>query len=405
MSDQQTRRHIELVWEEFWRAGIYDPVTILEQLLYLLFLKQLDPDPAGASPPCPTTRGQQSHDREYMRWRAFRRLGEIEQFAFLNEQVFPRLRCIGGPGGAYACHMKDAFLAIPAAALCNIIRCLDRLPPEAPGEREPFDYVADKLASIRRAGVPLTPRPIEALMVALVAPVPNDIICNPLSGSGSLLIAAAQYLTQHYPGEPADLADFGHRHQRTYHAFDADKLMLRVACMKLLLHGIQNPDIRYSDAIAPDVDGDQGRYSVILAHPPALCLPGNASQAKAIASTVLHLSRMLKPGGRAAVIVPESLVHGRSGAERAVRRNLLHKQPIDAAIRLPLTRVATPEILLLFTAPLAPRGMPPLRSGSAVQPFVPVRSRWSARRATPDTSSNVRAGDLISGGGRCSQFH
>lgn len=363
MHSNDTRRQIALVWEEFWRAGLYDSVEILEQILYLLFLRRLDHQPAGTPDGGGRLRltadwGPSGPDETSLRWTAFRRLADSEQFALLSDHVFPRLRVIGGPGAAYAQHLKSVRFTVPtAAALGNIVRLLDGLPRHPrPAGADPFDYVADKLARVGQRGDFYTPRHIELLMVALVAPVPGDIICSPISGSSNFLAAAAQHLLRHYPALRADPAAREHFHHRMFHAYDTDKTMLRIACLKMLLHGVKNPNIRYTNTVAQDIRGDEGRYSVILAHPSTATLPdeeGPTGRAEAVGLMVAQFVRMLKLGGRAAVVVPEYILTGHSAAARNLRRTLLYEQRLDAVIPLPRPGIETGRAqlksLLLFT--------------------------------------------------------
>jgi type I restriction enzyme M protein len=351
---QDIRRQIELVWEEFWRAGIDEPVEIMEQMLYLLFLWRLDDlqlrrarpwHPAGA-------------DERLLCWSGLRKLSQARMFGLLADEVFPRLRRLGGPGSAYAQHMKDARFTIPTAAvLAKVVRLLDGLPRRAAWPApDPFDYLAVKLASSGARGEFYTPRPIVRLMVALVAPRPGDIVCSPLGGDGNFLVGVGDYLAQWHPQLEDDPGASEHFHHRMFHAYDADKTMLRIACMNMVLHGVANPDIRYTNSIAPDIDGDEDRYSVLLAHPSTVCLPGDddaASSAQAEVVMVAQFLRLLRAGGRAAVIVPQHILSGFTQPHLDLRRSLVEEQRLDAVIAYPgglfSTHSGEPKAILLFT--------------------------------------------------------
>lgn len=362
MSNLHTRRQVELVWEEFWRVGVYDSVEILEQILYLLFLRRLDqqrPESNGAA--CLRLRadcGPLGADGASLHWSAFRSLPDEEMFALLSDHVYPRLRVIGGPGAAYARHLKDVHLSIPTpGALGNIVRLLDELPgPRRHGGADPFEYVADKLARLGQRGDFYTPRHLERQMVALVAPVPEDIICCPASGSGNFMVATARHLAQRYPALLANPAACEHFHHRMFHAYDADKTMLRLSCMRMLLQGVRNPNIQYTNSIAPTIGDDEGRYSVILSQPSTATLPEGeepAERVRAVGLMVAQFVRMLRRGGRAAVIVPAHILTGHSAAERSLRRMLVYEQRLDAVIPLPGASFSTNsgqrKVLLLFT--------------------------------------------------------
>lgn len=357
MHKARLRRQLERVWEQFWQVGIHDPGTILEQILYLLFLRRLD-SPAGATgvrlaPAC-TSHGIAP---AALRWRSFCQLPGAALFALLSDHVYPALRTIGPPGAAYSLHLKDVCLRIPSApALVNIVRMLDQLPRQADLDDDAFGYVADKLARLGRRGECQTPGPIELLMVAMVAPAPGDVICSPVSGCGNFLVAAARYVRARYPAALADPAVNEHFHHRMFHGYDADKTMLRLCCMKLLLEGLGNPALRYTSSVVPDIDGDDARYSVILAHPSAASLPGGADVAQREQATGMMLAqfvRSLRPGGRAAVVVPGRIMTGATESARKVRQLLMREQRLDALI--PLQRMrgepgrAGSRSLLLFT--------------------------------------------------------
>lgn len=340
MRNARLRHQLEQVWEAFWQVGIHDPGTILEQILYLLFLRRLD-SPSGATavrlaPACA------SHGIApgALRWRSFCQLPCDALFALLSDHVYPALRTIGPPGAAYSLHLKDVCLKIPSApALADIVRMLDQLPRQADSEDDdPFGYVAGTLARLGRRGECHTPGPIELLMVAMVAPAPGDVICSPVSGCGNFLVAAARYVRERHRAALADPAVNEHFHHRMFHGYDADKTMLRLCCMKLLLEGLGNPALRYTSSVVPDIDGDGARYSVILAHPSAASLSGGADVAQREQATGMMLAqfvRSLLPGGRAAVVVPGRIMTGATESARKVRQLLMGEQRLDALIPLP----------------------------------------------------------------------
>ena len=363
MPNNDIRRQIDAVWEEFWQAGLYDPPEIMEQILYLLFLRRLDDGHlrqlAGLAQPRDGTHWNVAGEHERsMRWSGFRHLGAADMFKLLADHVFPRLRRMGGAGSAYAQHMKDARFSIPsAAALAKVVSLLDALPrATAQGVEDPYDYVAGKLARTGRRGEFYTPPHVVRLMVALVAPRPGDIVCSPVSGNGNFLVAAGEYLAQRHPEFLEDPDGSVHFHHRMFHGYDADRSMLRIACMNLALQGIRNPDIRYTNTIAPDVGGGEGQYSVILAHPSTASLPRDgdaAGTAQAEVQMVAQILRLLKPGGRAAVIVPQHILVGASQAQIGLRRILVEDQRMDAVIAFPRGLLNTDpgdaKAILLFT--------------------------------------------------------
>lgn len=344
MSSQHILSRIESIWEVFWRAGLYDPVEIMEQILYLLFLR------AHATR---QARGQ----RPLADWSTFKDLPQDQMYEVLADEVFPRLRRLGGPGSAYAQHMKDARFTIPdASALANAVRLVEALPRQAGSQRcEAYDCLSARLASSGRRGEFFTPRHVSRLMVELVEPRPGDVVCSPVAGDGNFLVGVAEYLSRHHAAMFDDPVRYEHFHHRMFHAYDADKTMLRVACMNLALFGVGNPAIRYTNCIAPDVGADEDRYSVLLAHPSTTLLRGATAAAteQLEIAMVAQFVRLLKPGGRAAVIVPQHILGDFSPAHLELRRSLVHEQRLDGVIAFPCglfgTHDGAPKAILWFT--------------------------------------------------------
>ncbi|MES2759886.1 MAG: N-6 DNA methylase [Pseudomonadota bacterium] len=341
MAQHHIRRCVEAIWAEFWRSGLYEPVEIMEQMLYLLFLRRFDDlqarrlvDPRHAPPgPQWSPAGAEDH---LMRWSRFKHLRAAEMYALLVNHVFPRLRCLGGPGSAYAQHMKGVRFSIPnAAALARLVTLIEALPRHAgPGGCAAYDYIAGKLAGLGQRGQYYTPPDVARLMVALVAPRPGDIVCSPVGGDGNFLVGVGEYLAQCHPALFAEPRQSEHFHHRMFHAYDADRTMLRIACMNLAMHGVTNPDIRYTNSVAADVAGEEDRYSIVLAHPSTACLREQDAASTAHAEIVMvgQFLRMLKRGGRAAVIVPQHILSGFSPDHLELRRRLVEEQQIDAVI-------------------------------------------------------------------------
>lgn len=340
-------RRIEAICEEFWRAGLYDPVEIMEQTLYLLFLRRLGDRPGRH----PLAQGQP------LGWSNIKEGPAAPMFAQFADHVFPALRRLGGAGSSYAQLMKDARFSIPgSAALATVVRLVEGMPrhPGAPA-CPAYDYLSGRLARIGQRGEFYTPRHIARLMVALVAPRAGDIVCNPVAGDGQLLAGVCEYLARSHPGLPDDPHWGEHFHHRMFHAYDADKTMLRLACMNMALLDVANPDIRYTSCIAPDLCGDENCYSIVLAHPSTACLRGADAAAEVQAEIVMvtQFLRLLKRGGRAAVIVPQHILGGFTPAHLELRRSLVHEQRLDGVICFPSglsgTPAGAPKAILLFT--------------------------------------------------------
>ncbi|MGN3967364.1 HsdM family class I SAM-dependent methyltransferase, partial [Burkholderia gladioli] len=190
-----------------------------------------------------------------------------------------------------------------------------------------------------------TPRHIIKLLVELTAPTPGDVVCDPASGTCGFLVAAGEYIRAHYPNIFNDRETNQHFHHGLFHGYDFDNTMLRIGSMNMALHGVDNPDIRYKDSLSEEHAGDEEKYSLILANPPfagSLDYENTAKDLLSIVKTkkteLLFLAlflRLLKPGGRAAVIVPDGVLFGSTKAHKELRRLLVEDQKLDAVVSLP----------------------------------------------------------------------
>jgi type I restriction enzyme M protein len=182
-------------------------------------------------------------------------------------------------------------------------------------------------------------------MVELTAPQPTDVVCDPACGTAGFLVAAGEYLRERHPALLHDVAQRDHFHHRMFHGFDFDNTMLRIGSMNMLLHGVESPDIRYRDSLAQDHAGEEEKYTLVLANPPfagSLDYENTAKDLLQIVKTkkteLLFLAlflRLMKPGGRAAVVVPDGVLFGSSKAHRELRRLLVEEQKLDAVVSLP----------------------------------------------------------------------
>jgi len=353
------KNQIDRIWDAFWSGGISNPLEVIEQITYLLFLRRLDDlhtleENKSARLKKPMERrvfpvGKDPKKRAYddLRWSRFKHFAPAEMFTVVSEHVFPFLRTLGGDNSTYAHHMKDARFTIPTAALlAKVVDLLDQVPMEDRDTKgDLYEYMLGKIASAGRNGQFRTPRHIIRLMVEMTAPGPKDIICDPACGTAGFLVAAGEYLRERHPEILRDAKQKEHFHQHAFHGFDFDNTMLRIGSMNMLLHGVENPDIRYRDSLAQDHAGEEERYTLVLANPPfagSLDYENTAKDLLQIVKTkkteLLFLAlflRLLKPGGRAAVIVPDGVLFGSSKAHKDLRRMLIEEQKLDAVISLP----------------------------------------------------------------------
>ena len=355
----EIRSQVDQIWNSFWTGGISNPLEVIEQITYLLFIRRLDDlhtleerkaarlkqpmarrtFPAGTDP--------RSRPYEDLRWSRFKNMAPAEMFAVVGEHVFPFLRTLGGDGSTYSHHMKDARFTIPTPALlARVVDMLDHVPMEDRDTKgDLYEYMLGKIATAGQNGQFRTPRHIIQLMVAMAAPTPRDVIVDPACGSAGFLVAAGEHLRTHHKEVLRDEGLRRHFHGGLFHGFDFDATMLRIGSMNMLLHGVENPDIRYRDSLAQDHAEDAGRYTLVLANPPfagALDAETVARDLTSIVKTrkteLLFLAlflRLLKPGGRAAVIVPDGVLFGSSKAHKELRRMLVEEQKLEGVVSLP----------------------------------------------------------------------
>ena len=376
----EIRSKIDQVWNSFWSGGISNPLEVIEQITYLLFLKRLDDLHTAEELKATRTRkpmerkvfpeGKDDHPRnprsyEGYRWSHFKNFAPADMYELTSEHVFPFLRSLGGDNSTYAHHMRDARFTIPTPGLlAKVVDLLDDVPMEDRDTKgDLYEYMLGKIASAGQNGQFRTPRHIIRLMVEMVAPQPDDIICDPACGTAGFLMTAGEYIREHYPEALRDPKERKHFHYELFHGFDFDNTMLRIGSMNMLLHGVENPDIRYRDSLAQDHAGEEEKYTLVMANPPfagSLDYESCAKDLQQIVKTkkteLLFLAlflRLLKPGGRAAVIVPDGVLFGNSTAHKTLRKILVEEQKLEAVISLPqgvfrpYAGVAT--AILLFT--------------------------------------------------------
>src|SRR3954451_9961457 len=353
------KSQVDKVWEAFWSGGIANPLQVIEQITYLLFLRRLDElqtlaEAKAAATKTPVERavfphGKDPRGRAYddLRWSRFRHFEPKEMYEVMSDHVFPFLRSLGGEGSNYGQQMKDATFIIPTPGLlAKVVDLIADIPmADRDTKGDVYEYMLSKIASSGQNGQFRTPRHIIRLMVEMTAPTPTDVICDPACGTAGFLIAAGEYLREHYPKMLQDEKPRSHFHEKMFHGFDFDSTMLRIGSMNMLLHGVENPDIVYRDSLAEGTAGDDDRYSLVLANPPFAGSLDYETTSKALLSVVktkktelLFLAlfiKLLKRGGRAAVIVPQGLLFGSSNAHKALRKVLIEDQKLDGVVSLP----------------------------------------------------------------------
>src|SRR5438876_7909410 len=355
----EIRSQIDRIWDTFWSGGISNPLEVIEQITYLLFLKRLDEQETAEELKANQTKkpmqkrffpeGKDSKKRRYQdyRWKNFKNFEPRDMYTVVGEHVFPWLRTLGGNGTTYSKHMEGARFTIPTPALlAKVVDMIDNIPMEERDTKgDLYEYMLSKIATAGQNGQFRTPRHIIRLMVEMVAPKPGDVICDPACGTAGFLVAAGEYLREHHKEIFTNDKLHHHFNEKLFNGFDFDSTMLRIGSMNMLLHGVENPNIRYKDSLAEEHAGDEEQYTLVLANPPfagSLDYENTAKDLQRIVKTkkteLLFLAlflRLLKTGGRAAVIVPDGVLFGSSNAHRALRKILVDEHRLDAVIKLP----------------------------------------------------------------------
>lgn len=354
----ELKSKIDRIWDAMWAGGIANPLTVIEQLTYLLFLKRLDEihtlrERKANRLKKPIEDPIFTDSQQDLRWANFRDLAPEPLFELIKEQAFDFIKDLGksqegDEDTTFAHHMKDALFMFPSPRLlANVVDQLDAIDmTDQDTKGDLYEYMLGKIASAGQNGQFRTPRHIIKLMVEMTDPQPADTICDPACGTCGFLVAAAEHLATHHTTEVFKDATTRKRFsEETFHGYDFDTTMLRIGSMNMLLHGIENPDVTYKDSLEEAHAGDAEKFSLILANPPfagSLDYDATAKDLLQIVKTkkteLLFLAlflRLLKTGGRAAVIVPDGVLFGSSKAHKTLRQTLVEDQKLDAIISMP----------------------------------------------------------------------
>ena len=350
---------VDKLWTTFWNNGISNPLSVIEQISYLLFIKRLDDlelakekkaRRLGREIENPTfTPGQQ-----HIRWSHFKNLDDAEEMLrIIRDEAFPFIKDMGkfAKGSTYAKHMRDAvFLIASPALLAAVIEQIENIPMEERDTKgDLYEYMLSKLSQAGTNGQFRTPRHIIKMMVELLAPGPRDIVCDPACGTGGFLVAVAEYIRDLKNSDGVEvLVDKDNRehfNHQMFHGFDFDATMLRIGSMNLMLHGIEQPIIESRDSLSEDHAGVTDSFTLILANPPFKGSVEKSTIAKDLTKTIntsktellfipLFL-RLLKTGGKGAVIVPDGVLFGSSKAHKEIRKILVEQHKLDGVISMP----------------------------------------------------------------------
>ena len=362
----ELKNRIDSLWEIFWTGGLTNPLEVIEQMTYLMFIHDLDDadnirakESAMLGTPFKSifeneiTIGTRVIDGTQLKWSVFRDFPADKMYNVVQEMVFPFIKNLhADKKSAYSKYMDDAIFKLPTPLmLSKVVDAMDDLYvqmeklKESDARGDVYEYLLSKLATAGVNGQFRTPRHIIRMMVELMEPLADDIICDPSCGTAGFLVEAGEYLRTHRKEEIFYNKDKKeHFMSHMFYGYDMDRTMLRIGAMNMMTHGVESPFIEYRDSLS-DQNTDKDKFSLILANPPFKgSLDADIVSAdllkvcKTKKTELLFLTlfvRMLKVGGRCACIVPDGVLFGSSKAHKDIRKEIVENQRLEAVISMP----------------------------------------------------------------------
>ena len=362
----ELKNKINALWEIFWTGGITNPLDVVEQMTYLMFIRDLDDTDSLKARECamlglPHTSifggevsvGAQTVPGSQLKWSVFHDFPAERMYTVMQEQVFPFIKNLhGDKESAYARYMDDAIFKVPTPLMLEkIVTALDEIYDQMAQLRDGdvrgdvYEFLLSKIATAGVNGQFRTPRHIIKMIVELMAPGPDEVICDPACGTSGFLVAAGEYLKERHRDEIFfNRQKKDHYMNAMFHGYDMDRTMLRIGAMNMMTHGVDSPTIQYRDSLS-DQNTDREKYSLILANPPFK----GSLDADIVSADLLKLCKtkktellflalflkMLRVGGRCACIVPDGVLFGSSKAHKDIRRELVENHRLEAVISMP----------------------------------------------------------------------
>lgn len=350
------KNKIDKIWTDIWAGGITNPITVIEQLTYLMFIHDLDVKELETEQLENLTHTKmekifpQTPAGQALRWHNFKDKNAAEIFATLKDRVFPFIKNELGKDeqSAFSRYMSDALFLFPTPQIVErVVTGLDDLyQHDLSGldvQGDLYEYMLDKLATSGKNGQFRTPAQIRNMMVRLIEPTPDSKICDPACGTAGFLISSAEFIRSKYENVMTS-EQWDHFAGDMFSGFDMDKTMLRISAMNLMLHSITTPTIEYRDSVSKTNDIAE-EYDIILANPPfsgTIDKEGVSDDLKRVCNTtktellfIALFLRMLKKGGRCACIVPDGVLFGTTKAHQSLRKELIENHKLQAVISMP----------------------------------------------------------------------
>lgn len=362
----ELKNKIDSLWDVFAAGGLTNPLEVIEQITYLMFIHDLDDTDNKNAKECAMLGlpfksifsdkveiGERTIDGQQLKWSTFRDFPANKMYETIQEWVFPFIKNLhSDKNSAYSKYMDDAMFKLPTPlVLSKVVDSLDEIyvlmgqSTEIDIRGDVYEYLLSKISTAGRNGQFRTPRHIIHMMVELMKPSPKETICDPACGTGGFLVGASDYLRETYRNDILmNKENREHYMNHMFHGFDMDRTMLRIGAMNMMTHGVESPFIEYRDSLS-DQNLDTDKYSLILANPPfkgsldADSVSANLLKvAKTKKTELLFLAlfiRMLKIGGRCACIVPDGVLFGSSNAHKQIRKAIIEDNRLEAVISMP----------------------------------------------------------------------
>jgi type I restriction enzyme M protein len=351
----ELKNKVDRIWEIFWTGGITNPLSVIEQFTYLLFIKDLDDKQIIQEKneeilDITKEKFFGEHDQQ-MRWKNFKQMGAQQMYDIVSRKVFPFIKNLhGDKDSAFSKYMEDAIFMIPTPQMLEkIITSIDNLQLENTEKNKDakgdlYEYLLSKVATAGTNGQFRTPRHIIKMMVELMKPTPKDLIIDPAAGSAGFLVAAGEYLEEHHREIKTNKELHKHYNNDMFYGNDMDRTMLRIGAMNMMLHGVENSKIAYRDSLS-EQNKDADKYTLILTNPPfkgSLDYDSVSADLLKLTKTkkteLLFLAlfiRTLKKGGRCTSIVPDGVLFGSSKAHQSIRKEIIENHQLHAIISMP----------------------------------------------------------------------
>jgi len=349
----ELKNSIDSLWLRFHTGGVSNPLQVIEQITYLLFVKRLDDLQIAKEKkahilgkPIESPIFDNTEEQQALRWSKFKNLEAEAMFDLVRTKVFDFIKKLGGKDTAFAKYMKNAYLAIPTpVVLEQVVSMISAIPMENMDTKgDVYEYMLSKLATSGDNGQFRTPRHITKMMAELMKPTPEDTICDPACGSAGFLVSASEYMHQHHKESFYNKKFVEFYTSGMFHGCEFDDTMIRIAAMNLMLHGVESPDL-YDKSSLDEEYTIADKYSLVLANPPFKGSLDTPTIAKSLSNVIktkktelLFLAlilRILKIGGRCASIVPDGVLFGSDKAAKTIRQKIVDEQKLEAVISMP----------------------------------------------------------------------